>query len=96
MSQLVARPASTMDSMAARLGTGSAPGSPRHTGQVWVLGAAPNSNLQPQNILVSSVVSSAWISRPMTASQVSNTSSSVFIYAPTFPSAKSGATGAGP
>jgi len=59
MSQLVASPASTMDSMAARLGTGRAPGSPRHTGQVCVLGAAPNSSLQPQNIFVSSVVSSA-------------------------------------
>ena len=62
MSQFVARPASTMDSMAARFGTGSAPGIPRHTGHVCVFGSAPNSSLQPQNILVSSVVSSAWIS----------------------------------
>lgn len=49
----------TIDSIAALLGTGSAPGSPRQTGQVCVLGAAPNSSLQPQNILVSSVVNSA-------------------------------------
>jgi hypothetical protein len=32
------------------LSTGSAPGSPRHTGQTWVLGAAPNAALQPQKI----------------------------------------------
>ncbi len=68
MSQLVARPASTMDSMAALFGTGSAPGSPRHTGHVCVFGSAPNSNLQPQNILVVSVVSSVCTSSPMTAS----------------------------
>ena len=73
MSQLVARPASTIDSIAALFGTGSAPGSPRHTGHVCVLGSAPNSSLQPQNILVLSVVSSAWtssctpIGRPLSA-----------------------------
>ena len=62
--------------MAALFGTGSAPGRPRHTGQVCVFGAAPNSSLQPQNIFVVSVVSSAWISSPMTASQSFRTSSS--------------------
>ena len=78
MSQFVARPASTIDSMAALFGTGRAPGRPRHTGQVCVLGAAPNSSLQPQNIFVVRVVSSVWISRPMTASQSCNTCSSFF------------------
>lgn len=42
------------------------------------VGSAPNSSLQLQNILVSSVVSSAWISRPITASQSSSTCSSFF------------------
>ena len=31
-----------VDSMAAALATGSEPGRPRQTGQVWVLGSAPN------------------------------------------------------
>ena len=38
------------DSTAFALTTGSAPGRPRHTGQVWVFGSAPNSVEQPQNI----------------------------------------------
>ena len=40
------------DSTATAFTTGSEPGRPRHTGQTWVLGAAPNSVGQPQNILV--------------------------------------------
>ena len=55
------------DSMALALTTGSAPGSARHTGHTWVLGSAPNSVGQPQNILVA-VLSSMWISRPITGS----------------------------
>ena len=37
-------------STAARFRTGSAPGRPIQTGQMWVLGAAPNAVLQPQKI----------------------------------------------
>src|SRR4051812_16712327 len=47
---------------------------PRHTGQTWVLGSAPNAALQPQKIFVA-VSSWAWISRPMTASNVSGAKS---------------------
>ena len=57
-----------MDAMAARLGTGSEPGCPRHTGHTFVFGSAPNSTRHPQNILVR-VLSSTWHSSPMTASQ---------------------------
>ena len=53
MSQLIAKPALTANSMARSFITGSAPGRPRHTGQTWVLGGAPNCVLQPQNNLVS-------------------------------------------
>ncbi len=53
--------------MARRLITGSEPGNPRQTGQVWVFGAAPKVARQPQNILVT-VASWAWTSRPMTVS----------------------------
>ncbi len=56
--QLVDRPARTMDWMAARLGTGRAPGMPRHTGHTFVLGSSSCDRRQPQNILVLSVVSS--------------------------------------
>ena len=57
-SQLVAMPAITMDSMAFSLGTGSAPGMPRQMGQTLALGSSSWLSLQPQNIFVSSVVSS--------------------------------------
>ena len=43
----------TMDSMARRLGTGSAPGMPRQTGHTLVLGASSWERRQLQNILVS-------------------------------------------
>ena len=49
------------------LATGSAPGSPRQTGQVRVLGGSPKDSSQPQNIFVR-VLSWTWISRPMTGS----------------------------
>ena len=54
-------------SIAALLATGSEPGRPRQTGQTWVLGSAPKSVGQPQNILVL-VPSSTWVSRPITGS----------------------------
>jgi hypothetical protein len=49
------------------LATGSDPGSPRQTGQTWVLGSAPKVAGQAQNILVA-VLSSQWVSMPMTVS----------------------------
>ena len=79
--QLVARPAMTIDSMAFSLGTGSAPGMPRQTGQTLVLGSSSWERRQLQNILVSSVVSSVWTSRPITASQSLRTSASFFMRA---------------
>jgi hypothetical protein len=54
-------------STAASLATGSEPGRPRQTGQVWVLGSAPNVVEQPQNIF-EAVPSSTWVSRPITGS----------------------------
>ena len=44
--------ASTANSTARLLSTGSAPGSPRQTGHTFVLGGAPNCVEQPQKILV--------------------------------------------
>jgi hypothetical protein len=54
-------------SIALSLGTGSAPGSPRHTGQMFVFGSAPKFVGQLQNIF-ERVFSSMWVSIPMTAS----------------------------
>ena len=54
-------------STASALATGSAPGKPRHTGQVRVFGGSPNESSQPQNIFVR-VRNWTWISRPMTGS----------------------------
>jgi len=51
-------------STAFRLRTGSTPGMPVHTGQVFSLGPAPNFAEQAQKILLS-VSSWAWTSRPM-------------------------------
>jgi hypothetical protein len=56
------------------LSTGSAPGSPRQTGQTWVFGSAPNAVGQPQNILVA-VLSSTCTSRPSTGSKAATASS---------------------
>src|SRR5262249_8023829 len=58
--------------MASRLSVGSAPGKPRQTGQVLLFGSLPNSVEQAQKIF-ESVLSCAWTSRPMTASQPSFT-----------------------
>jgi hypothetical protein len=49
--QLRARPILIVDSIAFSLTVGSAPGSAKQTGQVWVFGSAPKIVLQPQNIL---------------------------------------------
>ena len=54
-------------STACRLSTGSAPGSPRQTGQTLVFGGAPKLVGQPQKILVA-VASWTWTSSPMTGS----------------------------
>ena len=45
---------------------------PRHTGQVWVFGGAPNAGTHPQKILVR-VWSWACTSRPITASKRTET-----------------------
>ena len=74
MSQCSARPIRIVDSIACALTTGSAPGRPRQTGQVWVLGSAPKVVSQPQNIL-EAVPSSTWVSRPMTGSNSVSASS---------------------
>src|SRR6188472_1223797 len=67
MAESSARPILMIRAIASRLGTGSVPGCPRHTGQVCVLGGAPNTLAHEQNILVA-VESSTWHSRPITAS----------------------------
>ena len=72
--QFSASPIRIADSTADRLTTGSAPGRPRHTGQTWVFGSAPNSVGQPQNIFVF-VFSSTCTSSPSTGSKRSTTSS---------------------
>ena len=53
--------------IARALATGRAPGSPKQTAQVRVLGGSPKESSQPQNIFVR-VASWIWISRPMTGS----------------------------
>jgi hypothetical protein len=54
-------------SIASPFTTGSEPGRPRQTGQVWVFGSAPKAVRQPQNILVV-VPSSTCVSSPKTGS----------------------------
>src|ERR1039458_8876391 len=65
--QLSAIEASTANSTACRLSTGSGPGNPRHTGHTLVFGGLPNWVEQPQKILVL-VRSWTWTSSPMTGS----------------------------
>ena len=74
MSQPSARPTRIVDSTAVRFSTGSEPGRPRHVGQTWLLGSAPNVVSQPQNIL-EAVPSSTCTSRPSTGSNVATASS---------------------
>src|SRR5688500_2042354 len=61
------------DSTATRLTTGIAPGRPRQVGQTWVLGSAPNSVGNPQNIF-ELVLSLTWTSRPIAGSNFSSDS----------------------
>src|SRR5438128_12589730 len=56
-------------STARQFKTGSAPGKPRHTGQVLEFGSSPNRVEQPQKIF-DSVLSCAWTSRPIMVSQL--------------------------
>ncbi len=74
--QLSARPILIVYSIALALATGNAPGRARQTGQVCVLGAAPKSVAQPQNIF-DAVPSSTWVSRPITGSYRAMTSAYV-------------------
>src|SRR5579872_1519451 len=67
MRQLSASPALMASSTARRLSTGSAPGSPRQTGQTFVFGDAPKLVGQPQKIFVA-VASWTWTSSPITGS----------------------------
>src|SRR5205809_8047209 len=60
-----------------RFKTGSAPGSPRQTGQVFAFGSDPKRVEHPQKIF-DSVLSWAWTSSPMMVSQSLIVSSSVF------------------
>src|SRR5229473_1195685 len=55
-------------STARQFSAGNAPGKPRHTGQVFELGASPKCVEQPQKIF-DAVLSCAWISSPMMVSQ---------------------------
>src|SRR5688572_8070734 len=61
-----------MCSSARRFGTGSVPGWPVHTGQIWVFGAPPKVVAHEQNIL-DAVESSTWHSSPMTGSHSATT-----------------------
>src|SRR5260221_9907825 len=63
-----ARPKRMACSIAARLATGSVPGSAMSTAEAWVLGAAPNAFGAPENILLL-VRSWVWVSMPTTISQ---------------------------
>ena len=67
MRQFRAIAASVANSTALRLSTGSAPGMPRHTGQTFVFGGAPNRVEHEQKIFVA-VSSWTCTSRPMTGS----------------------------
>ncbi len=54
-------------STARRFITGSEPGRPRQTGQMFVFGSSPKALRHPQNSFVA-VDSSQWTSRPTTVS----------------------------
>ncbi len=64
----IARPVAITCSTATRLMTGSAPGRPRQTGQVCVLGGAPSYWLEHAQNILDAVRSWQWISMPITAS----------------------------
>ena len=84
MAQFSASPIRMVYSIAARLVTGSEPGSPRQTGQTCVFGSPPNRAGQPQNIFVT-VPSSTCVSRPMTGSYRVSASSNGTSAAPAWP-----------
>src|SRR5271168_1489870 len=77
-SHLMAVAASTANSTARLFSTGSAPGRPRQTGQILVLGAAPNFAEKPQKALVR-VSSCTWTSRPMMGSYLVRISGEMFV-----------------
>src|SRR5680860_1634415 len=68
MSQSRARPILMVESTAFSLTTGKEPGSPRHTGQVRVLGSPAKATTQEQNIF-DCVESSTCISSPTVVSK---------------------------
>src|SRR5260370_5320576 len=70
--QFKACAASTANSTALLFSTGSAPGSPRHTGHTFVLGGTPNLVEHPQKILVF-VSRCTCTSSPITGSYFSRT-----------------------
>ena len=55
-------------STARRLIVGSAPGSPRQTGHVWVFGGAPSYAVEHEQNILLAVLSWQWTSIPMTGS----------------------------
>src|ERR1700685_822774 len=73
ISQPMALAASTANSTACLLSTGSAPGRPRQVGQTWVLGSPPYSLRQPQKALGCGR-SWTWTSSPMTGWYLARTS----------------------
>ena len=78
MAQLSARAAFVAMVTASRLSTGSAPGRPRHTGQVFELGGSPKRVEQEQKIF-DLVNNWTWTSSPMTASYLVRTSVATLI-----------------
>src|SRR6185369_500309 len=70
MPRLRASAARAANSITRRFITGRAPGSPKHTEQVFEFGSSPKRVEQPQNSF-DSVLSWACISRPITASYLS-------------------------
>src|ERR1043165_3106766 len=78
---LICRPnasaARAANSIARRFKTGSAPGNPRHTGQVFAFGSSPKRVEHPQKIF-DSVLSWAWTSSPMMVSQLELVSGFMF------------------
>src|SRR6202011_1772206 len=67
MRQFRAMAASVANSTAFLFNTGSAPGSPRHTGQMLVFGGAPK-RVEHEQKIFDAVRSCTWTSRPMTGS----------------------------
>src|SRR5260370_23656512 len=78
MRQFSAMDASTANSTAFRFSTGNAPGKPRHTGQVLVLGGSPKRVEQAQKILLS-VSNWTWTSSPITGSYFDSAAADEFV-----------------